>query len=149
MPRRTAAYLIFLTLFAIGCWQIIYFWLGAGNGGLRLIQTAGCVMLASAMIWAVKRFGHKIWIAAAFLALGLMLLPATVLVRVIPSDSAQPFASSLAFSLFMLMTASLRFYFPQAWLKTMQGGKHVVNRTQGGRRASTARPFSYLFSARS
>ena len=107
MIKRKVFYLLALALLGIGCWLFVTILFGYPGLGHNLLLTAGCWLFAIAIIWVARRLGHKIWIVAGLVFLVVLLLPASVLIRVFPNDQAQPFASSMALTLFLIMSLSL------------------------------------------
>ena len=107
MSKRAVFYLIALILLGIACWFAATLLLGSQGFGWKLLLTAGCWLFVTGMIWAARRLDPRLWIAAGLLLLAALLLPLSVLARIIPNNAVQPFASHVAFSLFLIVSLAL------------------------------------------
>jgi hypothetical protein len=107
MSKRTLFYLIAFIILGITCWFVVTLLFGYPGLGRNLLLTAGCWLFVSGMIWAARKVDPRLWIAAGLLLLAALLLPLSTLARVIPNDAAQPFATHIAFILFLLLSLAL------------------------------------------
>lgn len=107
MYKRTILYLVGLTILAIGCWLIVALFFGFPGWGRQLLMTAGCWLAAVSLFWFARRLDHRAWLAAGFLVLAALLLPASVLIRIIPNDMSDPFGSNLLLIHFVVLSAAL------------------------------------------
>lgn len=104
-------FLIALAAFALaGRWLVILFWGNESTSStfLRLLLIVGVILLSVAsLVWAVRKFSHKIWVWIALLLLGTLFFPSTFFLQFTPSQEWELFSLHHALILLSLISAAL------------------------------------------
>lgn len=107
MTKRTVFYLVGLTVLAGASWLIVTMIFGYPGLGRQLVLAGVFWLLAVATFWIARRLNYKVFLAAGIFVLIALFLPASVLLSIFPSESAEPLGSSLLLGLFLLLSAAL------------------------------------------
>jgi hypothetical protein len=100
-------YLLALIVLTLGCW-LTASWLWGTLSPIWLIVFALAIcLLTSPLVLAVKQASHKIWIYSSLFILALLFVPASLYARVFPVRSPEPFQSSLALTLLVMISIAL------------------------------------------
>jgi hypothetical protein len=123
--KMKAIYLFALIALTLGCWLTARLYWGNVNPSELIVLTIVIWLFASALVLATRRINATVWICSGLLILAILSLPASVLVYIFPARLSQPFASTMAFTLFLILSIAL---FVAAML--LKSGLHLTTQWQ-------------------
>ena len=108
--KNKLIYLAATIILTLGCWLSAIFFGGVMNVGTFLALSALVVLIALSLVPVILRMNHKVWIYGGLFTLFVLFvlfLPASVVVRIFPYHEGQPFGTSIAFVLLLIISISL------------------------------------------
>jgi len=105
--KKKKLYLIVLVILILGCWFSAILFVGLLNPGTLFTLVIVVILIAFFLTTVTQRVSHRIWIYASLFILVALYLPTSFYTKLFPPGDAEPFSTSIALTILIIISAAL------------------------------------------